>query len=542
MLKVFLVEDESIIRETLRDTVPWGQCGYQFSGEAGDGEMALPLIRQVRPDVLITDIRMPFMDGLDLSRLALQEFPKMKIIILSGFDGFEYARQAIDIGVTQYLLKPITKNTLLSVLQEVREKIEEEQAQQNYLTKFHKEAQEYEQYARRSFFERMVAGQLTIQQIYEAAGKLDLDLRAECYTIAFFSMPPEGSGAADHYSESAARIRDVLMEHFLKYPEYILLRWNLTTYAVLIKGTTEGMEAQIGQCVAAVRSCYETWDSQLDWYVAVGRPTQRLSALNVCYDGVSRLWAYRYILPRQHILTEETVGGLTGTGGDSGLSRLDSSKFNPQILTGIMQSAQREEIPGVVGEFLLGLADALDSKLFCNYLMLSIRFTAAEFVAALGVGQQAFLDSLSCLDMVGQQNTAQDLMRYMTEILMKAVELRERASSSQSRGMLEQAVAYIDAHFTEEKLSLNTVAREVNISANYLSAVFRQEKGRPFIEYVTAKRMERARELLKTTDLRSGEVAAAVGYHDPHYFSFLFKKTQGCPPRDYRAGHRGRQQ
>ena len=96
MLKVFLVEDESTIRETLRDTVPWESIGYTFAGEAADGEMALPLITDAHPDVLITDIRMPFMDGLSLSKLVLEEFPETKIIILSGYDDFEYARQAIE--------------------------------------------------------------------------------------------------------------------------------------------------------------------------------------------------------------------------------------------------------------------------------------------------------------------------------------------------------------------------------------------------------------------------------------------------------------
>ena len=98
MLRVFLVEDESTIREALRDTVPWNQVGYEFVGEAGDGEMALPLLRQVKPDVLLTDIRMPFMDGLELSKLVLKEFPRTKIIILSGYDDFDYARKAIDLG------------------------------------------------------------------------------------------------------------------------------------------------------------------------------------------------------------------------------------------------------------------------------------------------------------------------------------------------------------------------------------------------------------------------------------------------------------
>ena len=129
MLKVFLVEDESTIRETLRDTVPWESIGYTFAGEAADGEMALPLITDAHPDVLITDIRMPFMDGLSLSKLVLEEFPGTKIIILSGYDDFEYARQAIELGVEQYLLKPVTKASLMKVLREVRDKIEQEREQ-----------------------------------------------------------------------------------------------------------------------------------------------------------------------------------------------------------------------------------------------------------------------------------------------------------------------------------------------------------------------------------------------------------------------------
>jgi len=238
MLRVFLVEDESIIRETLRDTVPWAQYGYSFAGEAGDGEMALPLIRQVKPDVLITDIRMPFMDGLALSELVSREFPEMKTVIISGYDDFEYARKAISIGVDRYLLKPITKRALLDVLEELKEKIEGERANRSYLAQFHQEAEEYEQYTRRVFFERVVAGQLSVQEIYESAAKLDIDLRAQCYSLAFFSVLPEPSASAEAYSEPGARLRDALLEHFLKYPEYILLH-TLAESAQLIGFRTD---------------------------------------------------------------------------------------------------------------------------------------------------------------------------------------------------------------------------------------------------------------------------------------------------------------
>ncbi len=536
MLRVFLVEDESIIRETLRDTVPWAQCGYIFAGEAGDGEMALPLIRQAKPDVLITDIRMPFMDGLALSRLVLQEFPDMKVIIISGYDDFEYARQAIGIGVERYLLKPITKNALMTVLDEVREKIEGERARMNYTAQFRREAQDYEQYARRRLFEEIVSGRLPVPQIYERAEKLGLDLRAQAFTIALISAVPDQHGVADGYSEPSARIRDGLVAHFLKYPEYILFRWSLSTYALVIKGDSDKIDETVRRCVSKVQELYETYDPEQNWYVAAGKPTQRLSTLSECFNEVSRLWAYRHIVPSQHILTGETVSLLTAPDTENDLANLDVSKLSPAVLTGVMQDAGAQEVSSFVDEYINSLGDATGFKPFCQYLMLSVRFTATEFVKGLGISQKDFLSALSCLDMVGQNVTRDDLNRYLSDILLRAIELRDKAAGRQYRSLLKQAVCYIDANFQNEDISLNRVAKEVNISANYLSAVFSQEMGTTFVEYLTAKRMEKARELLHDSELRSGEIALAVGYKDPHYFSFLFKKTQGCTPREYRAG------
>ena len=535
MLRVFLAEDETIIRETLRDTMPWAQCGYTFVGEAGDGEMALPLIQQTKPDVLITDIRMPFMDGLALSKLVLQEFPQMKVIILSGYDDFEYAQTAIGLGVERYLLKPITKSTLMTVLQEVREKIQGERAQQNYLAQFRQEAQDYEQYARRRFLERIVAGQLSVQEIYEQAEKLDLDLRAQVYDLALVSAVPESSNT-ETYSEQGARIRDEMVSYFLKHPEYILFRWNLTSYAVLLLGRQENMEAIVSRCVNKVRQLYQTFGPELSWYVAVGTPTRRLSALPGCFEEVSRLWAYRHILPEQHILSAETVKTFTGTGSDHDLSGLDMSKVSPAMLTGVLQNASAQEIPSFVDEYIHSLEEALESGPFCQYLMLSARFTATQFVEGLGVEQREYLSGLGCLGMVGQQISVEDLKRYLSDILLQAIKLRDRVTGSQYSGQLKQAVRYIDEHYRCEDISLNRVAKEVDLSPNYLSAVFSQEMGTTFVEYLTARRMEKARELLRHSDLRSGEIAAAVGYKDSHYFSFLFKKTQGCTPRDYRGG------
>ncbi len=530
MLKVFLVEDESTIRETLRDTVPWESIGYNFAGEAADGEMALPLITDAHPDVLITDIRMPFMDGLSLSKLVLEEFPETKIIILSGYDDFEYARQAIELGVEQYLLKPVTKASLMKVLREVRDKIEQEREQREYQVQFQHDSQEYDQYARRKFMERVVSGRLPVQQIYEEAAKLDLDIKAQCYSLAFFSI------LGENYSETEDKVRENLLFHFMKHPEYLLFRWNLTTYMVLIKGGQDSVEGYISGCIASVQSSYSKYEGEKAWYVAAAGPVSRLSQLPDCFNEVSRLWAYRYIQPDCHILTSATVSVPDAHKGTGSLSGMDVSKFNPAILTDVMSTAEASEIPNFVGEFLLDLQDAASSQPFCHYLMLQARFTATSYAASLGISEEELLREVTCIGLVDRPVGLQDVRRYITEFLLAAIKLRTQHSAGQYKDILTRAVKYIDNNYTDENISLSGIAKEVNISANYLSAEFSQEMKCTITEYITTKRMTKAKELLKTTDKKSGEIASEVGYKDPHYFSFLFKKTQGCTPRDYRSG------
>lgn len=129
MVKVFLVEDEVIVRDGIKKNIDWSGNGLEFVGEASDGELAFPMIQETKPDILITDIKMPFMDGLELSRLVKEHLPDTKIMILSGYDEFEYAKEAIGIGITEYLLKPISGAKLLEAVKKVADIIEKERNQ-----------------------------------------------------------------------------------------------------------------------------------------------------------------------------------------------------------------------------------------------------------------------------------------------------------------------------------------------------------------------------------------------------------------------------
>ena len=214
------------------------------------------------------------------------------------------------------------------------------------------------------------------------------------------------------------------------------------------------------------------------------------------------------------------------------------AKIDPAVVRGFLQNGTKEELADFVQEYVGGLYEAAASKMFCQYLMLNVRFTAIAYLESLGLKQESFAEQLPVLAPSGMQVKREELGTYIRTVLDKALELRDRQSSSQGKDMIRQAVEYINAHYTDENLSLKEVAGYTNVSANYFSAVFSQEMQQTFVEYLTKKRMDRAKELLRQGDKRSAEIAAEVGYKDPHYFSFVFRKTQGCTPRDYRMGGR----
>lgn len=537
MLKVFLVEDESLIRDGLRDNIPWEQYGYQLVGEAADGEIALPLIRKLRPDVIITDIKMPFMDGLSLSRIVSAELPKVKIIIISGYDDFEYARQAIEVGVEQYLLKPITKLTLKKVLAELKEKIEQDMEQEDYQTKYLDEIHEYEQFSRRHFFERLLEGELNVEEIYDEASKLSLELTASCYNLMFFSLQTKNTGLSGERAEDFIKLQDEILHYFLRHPQYILFAWNVGCYGVLVKSEELHMEELCDRAVEQIRQICTPVEKQVEWYVAMGKPVERMSLLHECYQNVNRCFAYRFMLPGIHILTEKNLSDHMPVQEDSTIEQVNPSTMDPEIIRDFLARGSSSEIHNFVESYLRSVGEALESKVFRDYVVLNIRFTISAYMDTIGSSSQEYTQKLK--DHYPDMNMrADEVYDYFSDMLQSAIRIRDEKSDFQSRKILKTALDYIDQNYTRDTLSLNDVAEEVNVSANYFSTVFSQSMQKTFVEYVTGKRMDKAKKLLKSTDKAFGEIAMEVGYKDSHYFSFVFRKTQGCSPREYRTGRK----
>ncbi len=533
-IKVFIAEDESIVREGLRDMIPWAQYGLEFVGDAPDGEMALPLIRKLKPDILITDIKMPFMDGLALSGIVSRELPDTKIIIISGYGEFEYAQQAIKLNVDQYLLKPITRASMIQALEQTRRKIEEEEEQKDYLRKYEQEFKKFERFSRRAFFEKLVEGSMPVQEIYEEADKLHLSLTADCYNFVLFTIQGIHDTA---YSEAAAEIQEGLLDYFLRYPDYLLFRCSLMSYAVLIKSSLEQADAMTAKSVDIIRSRCEG-EEGLNWYVAVGTPSTRLSGLPKCYADVNHILAYRHLYPKQHVFTAELLRTERETDPAGKLDQIDLNQADPSLFRGFIQNGIPEETETFAQEYIENLGGAVFSVLFRHYLMMSVRIQAELTLKELGCDPADFRRRIPEAE---RNLPAQELKQDLTAVLRSALEIRDETAQKQNGDIVEDALRYIDRNYTDVNISLNSVAQAINISANYLSAMFSQKMGLSFVEYLTQKRMTRARQLLRHSSKRSGEIAYEVGYKDPRYFSFVFKKTQGCTPKSFRTGGQDRE-
>ena len=542
MLKIFLAEDEVVVRETIKRMIPWEELGFELVGEAADGEMALPLLIRQHPDLLITDIKMPFMDGLTLARLAKKEIPGLKVVILSGYDDFNYAKQAIGIGVEDYLLKPITKNALIERLSEIRSRYEHEKTQKEYYEKFQREMQAYEKNSSRDFFEALVGGSMDMMEVYKRAEKLGLDIVAEAYNVLIFTMncDEDFSGQRDEYSSWEAESLELLENFFAGHSSAMLFRSNIFSYGVLLKGQRETIEENTRACVDEIRKILSRQDGRREWFLAVGQSVERLSQIQKSYHTASRAFSQRYlydenILYYDEMETMEHPGGQAETEDNAYLQKVDVNALNPAILQKFLSNGLQEETENFVKDYFYAIGqEPMESLVFRNYVILNVRFSVISFIKGLGCDTNE-MESADTEEVLAESGkNMESAIAYAKKMISQAIEIRDQNSGNKNRSILKTAVDFIDSHYMEEDISLNTVANVANVSSNHFSALFSQNMGQTFIEYLTTLRMNKAKELLRCTGMRSSEIAGEIGYKDAHYFSYLFKKTQGMTPSDYR--------
>ncbi len=509
--KVYLVEDEITTREGIRDNVDWQSAGFVLCGESPDGEIALPQIEATQPDVLITDIKMPFMDGLQLSKIIREQMAWMKIIIISGYNDFEYAQTAIQLGVTEYLLKPVSVQDLQAVLGRVKIALDREKSERAYLKQLSRQVEDNLTLLREKFLLRLVTGGESSLSAIEQSQQLGLNILSPYYQVVLLEIQPDTPvldyAACQQFERLVAGLvggnNDVLMT-----------RKDMAEFVLILKGENlEQLEQDASFLTGLIRD--EVQDKTGCALLAgAGAAQQRLGDL--------------------HRSFAEALMHLNGSRENSDTGALE--KLDHAQLRRFLEEGQPQDFDTFFDRAVLPLSEAaMRSSLLRHYVIVDILLAVAQFVSDLGGNagevvpaagnQESFLARLHTLEQVRAQ---------LRELFEAALSFRDSQTGSDRASLIQKAKDYIGSHFSDSNLSLNDAAAQANFSPNHFSAVFSQETGGTFRDYLTHTRIEQAKKLLRSTRLKISEVAYQCGYNDPHYFSVIFHKMSGQSPQTYR--------
>lgn len=535
MIKIFLVEDEFVVREGIKNNIDWQSHGYEFCGEASDGELAFPMIQKLKPDIVITDIRMPFMDGLVLSRLIKKEMPWIEIIILSGYEEFEYAKEGIRLGIAGYLLKPISGEELLKEIDVLAGEIEEKRKEQEIREKYKQEMEENFQKEKRTLFQYLVTGEKSPAELLEIAGELEIDLSAMWYNIVLFQAQSRYH-AFDEFSNSLMEIVKKIKTRITEHKTHLLFfNRNLEGNAFLFKADSrEELERIQKECLDEIKEILADYD-HIRYFGGIGVPVNRLRELPVSFERASHAFAHRYLMEESLILSsEEMEQGVYLEKEQFDIRNINPKQIDRNKVREFLKIGDREEVVYFVEEFFRDLGiNVLKSNIFRQYIVMDTYFCVVDFLEELQMSR----DEIETPEMTSAiLQSPEEAISYIVRIMGKALELRESAASNRYGNIVNQIMQYIEKNYADEELSLNLLASQVNFSPNHLSMVFSQQTGQTLIKYLTDFRMNKAKELLRCTGKKSSVVSTEVGYKDPHYFSYLFKKTQGMTPTQYRSG------
>ncbi len=538
MYKVFLVEDEIVIRDGIKNKIHWEEEGFMIVGDESDGELAYPMIIREQPDILITDIKMPFMDGLELSKLLKKDMPQLKIIIISGYSDFGYAQQAIDIGISEYLLKPITSSKLMAAVKNAASVIEKERKEKQILEQYQQLVYQKQGEKRKDFFNALVSGKMSLSQIIEQEEQLGIDMVARVFCVLLFQF--KGQEDMYEYSNDIVHCEMKMTQALSRYPDIKVFERGMDGWAFILTGENELSIYQLTRelCNLLIGICEE----KAHYFGGIGRVVHRIRDLQQSYLDANSAFSLRYFESRDQFLSYNDVSNIKAQVGNRiNVSELNLEKLDRNSLEEFLKRGTIHDVDEFVDSYFDGFgSNAMRSTIFRHYIIMDGYSAIIKFLKTMKYPREKIDSSLKRMNSVIEHlSSFEDCSKFYKSILKEALEIRSKNSQKRYAGLIEQAKEYINLNFAMSDLTLDQVASTVNLSPNYFSSLFNQETGTTFIEYLTNIRMEKAKDYLRCSGKKITEIGFLVGYLDSHYFSYIFKKTQNCTPSEYRLQGKG---
>lgn len=514
--QLIFVDDESIVRDGVKNCVPWGENGFNLAGIFENGQEAFHFIEENPVDVVISDINMPKMDGLTLSRILADKYPGITVILLTGYDEFEYARKAVKNKVREFLLKPITADELSSVLEKIHRELTETREKENQQRLIMEKLNLSFPLLKERFLFQLVSGKLDNENIDRRKKFFQWEDRNGFYQIMIISLPGNcGEIEALTLLEFVTDLKQPADEVFSDRDSNIILLLQDNTQEILSKRTRSIAEKAFLQAESL---------SLIQFYIGIGENVDQCNMIHQSYSEACNAAGYAKILGFSQIISIDDIREK---------EKISPFQFHSLefMLTKQLKEGSREKALEALNNLMIFLKEHFVSSEEVSYYFTRIHTLLYYFIQEMDLFSSAeeyppppadILNSITRAEeyFINQINSIEDrIQTHRNDIVLSRI---------------EKAKTVIAKKYRDKNFSLQDICSELFLSTSQFSVIFKEGTGQTFVEYLTSCRINEAKKLLKNTDMKGYEIAEAVGYADPRYFSIIFKKLTGVTPMEFR--------
>ncbi|MFS0726537.1 response regulator [Paenibacillus sp. 1P07SE] len=533
MLKLIIVDDELLMRIGLRSMIQWEDHGFQLAGEASNGKEALEVAAKVSPDLIITDVRMPTMDGIELIRQARRLMPECKYVIVSNFDEFRYVKEAMQLGASDYLIKcEIKPDSLVQLLSQIKELFahrKQDRERELLPETYYRQSLTY---LKEGLLKEVISGLKSEQDMIAKRGQLHIRLLPGPWFMVKLKVE-RFEEIKKKYVEQDEKLLRFSIVNVLE--EIIPNRWNReivvessSEYLLMlntIPGPVPTSRTDIEKlCCKMIHSLRDFMNLQMT--IGVSTTVQGYRYIRLAYQEAVFALNQRFYAGAGKVLFYEDQGRYP----DQTDRRMRLSRRPEHDFQTVIESKNSHQLR----VFLDNVHSILEREQASEEQIRSIYMTFIENANTYYPAARSQLptDDRSLYDTILKEGTWEEIHTLVLDYVLAIFESESRSHEQQTYGSL--AVRIMDRYYNAD-ISLQSVAKEINVNPSYLSRIFKQEMGMNFVSYLIGIRINKAKLLLEDKQWKVYEVAEKVGYHNYSYFSRIFKKVVGVSPEEYRG-------
>lgn len=525
-IKVMLVDDEENTRNLLKLILDWESLGFEITGEASSGQEGLNLMEELKPDLVISDIRMPFMDGLEFAGLVSENYPAVKVIILTAYEEFEYAKRGIKMGISDFLLKPVKRAEIKESVENIRNKIMSEQINREEYERVRKRLKESLPFMREKFLNELLFSRFQPSDINERLEYYGLTGICKYFQIAVVS---QGKYSKEQDAEDDM-VREILyldaIKQYFKSDSGVAVFPDFNRNAVIINTQRE---INLFECCEHIKTLVLN-KLKCNVSAGVGNCHSDVNQLQLGYKEAVEALNYKLIYGNNLVISYSDIC-IQKDNSQKAEIKVDTEEILFFIRAGLNEKVHElidgkfEEISGITS------TNSNEVRVFAISLITSILNTISEF----DLNSSDFFTSVSELysDILGLSNIP-EIKEYIIAVSERITCRIKLLRESRKNSLMDKVISYIEENIQNADLTLTSLAANFYINPSYLSRTFKQHTGFNFVEYLTRLRIQKAIEYFDKYDRMAYEVAESVGIPDPNYFGKCFKKYTGYSVNDYK--------